>query len=490
MGTFDIEYSQRLPSGRSTAAPITADVGAEGRALSGLGGAIFEIGERTLQIQERSELAELKRQHEEKWNAGYEELLKLHTPEERQKFYEGLSKDLVTYEAKSGRVQNEFDIYLKNNMPQYTRYFNDLNNKMIQRESKAKLEIRGQQLLEAGRVAEYVSLQNELLDSNVILPAEHEFYVKNAQTDSVFARARIGMDSDPAGVIQLLDSLPGLSGEQLDQKDKLIAHARTVLNWRKQELDDQQNSIILDMHVNLDKSPAEKFQLGEQYMEQLAQMDISAERMGVMTDRIEAWQQNKRFESDPVVKSSLFEQALDIGRGHVEPGEFKYRLQEAWLSGKINETDFGSLSDTASRTLKTSQAGALSDAVQATKNVLVDFSSELDFAEYLKSFKKSKDKERALQKRQLQFWWLSQYESEMQDWLRDNPNAGPMEFRQQAEKLRYAYMSWSAEELRFKLHHHQMKIKMEKPEFDINQERISGGKTYYYKGNGRWSDVK
>ena len=488
MADFPIQYSQRLPSGRSTAAPITADVAAPSRALSQAGGVLAQFGQKIQQAEDAMEFSTLKRQSEEIWNAAYNTMLSTPDPESRAKVYEKAKKDMSGLSAKSRRVQDKFQMHLNNALPQYDVYAADLDRKKRIQSAKAELETNGKYYLENGDLLGYQSLLKDGLDTGLLEEAEYQYMQENAETNSKFAQVRVLMDSNPQMAVQILDSMPDLTGEQLDQKDKLVGHARTLLNWREQQSDNKEVEVILGMHENLDKSPPERIRLGEQYINQLRQSGITPERAGVMIDRIESWQQGKRFETDPIIKSHLFENALDIWRGGTDPALFQQELKKAWNEGKINESDYNSIYETATRTLKTSQAGALADAVSSTKNVIVDVAGDLDFAEFVKSLKSTKDKDKALQKRQLQFWWLSQYEAEMQDWLQSHPDTGPMEFRQQAEKLRYEYMSWSDEDIERKLKMRQMKIKQESPKFEIGEERIIDGKSYWYLGNGKWDD--
>ncbi|HOK66352.1 MAG TPA: hypothetical protein PLV55_06025 [Anaerohalosphaeraceae bacterium] len=487
MPQFPIEYSQRIPNPPSAAAPIVADTAAPYEAIARFGQAIFQVGRQIQQAEEEIEISTLRRKTEEMWNSAYQTAIQENDPEKRQAIYNKFLEDIQTIPVKSDRVRQEHQLFLNEALPKYQVYFYELDQKKRIQSAKSELEVNGQYFLEKGDLESYNSLIDKGMQSGLLAPAEHEYLKKNAQTESVLAQARILMNDNPQRAIQILENLSGLSAEQLDRKDRLVGHARTLMNWRQEQTDNEEISIILDMHKNLHLSPQEKFRLGELYLERLAQSGITGERMGVMVDRIEKWQQGKRYETDPIVRSELFEKAVDIWRGHLTLDELKKELQQKWQQGLLNESDYNYIWDTATRTLKTSQASAIADAVKNAKYVLVDFAEKEDFEEFLKNLKSKKDQEKALQKRQLQFWHLSQYEQELQNWLRENPNASVQELRTQAEMLQYQYMNWSTEEIQTKLKQRMMNISLpKKPEFEVGQKIVKDGIIYTYVGNGKW----
>lgn len=252
MGTFDIEYSQRLPSGRSTAAPITADVGAEGRAIAQAGGAVFGIGQQIQEAEDAMEFSDLKRKSEEIWNAAYNTMATENDSEIRAKVYQKAVGDMNALQSKSGRVQQQYQIHLNNAIPQYDVYSMDLDRKMRIRSAKDSLELNGQYLLEQGDLLGYEGLLREGLRTGLMGQEEYEYRQKNAPIDTRFSQARVLMDSNPDMAIQILENIPDLTGEQLDQKDKLVTHALSVQNRRRKELEDLQDQQLLDLYTKVD----------------------------------------------------------------------------------------------------------------------------------------------------------------------------------------------------------------------------------------------
>jgi len=149
--------------------------------------------------------------------------------------------------------------------------------------------------------------------------------------------------------------------------------------------------------------------------------------------------------NDRVEEARLYEKSLDIWRGNISKKEFDKDLLKN--SKKLDDSAYQRVSTSAANVLKSSQAEALSRANAEASKLIVDFKEDDAFENFLRDID-TEDKNKIIDKRQLQFWYLSQYNTELRQWIEDNPDKLGKEFYQFSEQLKHQYWNTSIEEIK------------------------------------------
>jgi hypothetical protein len=145
--------------------------------------------------------------------------------------------------------------------------------------------------------------------------------------------------------------------------------------------------------------------------------------------------------------------SLGIWKGNITKKEFD---EELLIEGKkLDDAAYKRVTASASNTLKSSQAEALSRANTDARGVLVDFKSDDAFAQFItdsiKGLKPDIAKafeDNANEKRQLQFNNLAQYNAELRQWITENPDKIGKDFFQFSQSLKHDYWNRNIEDLR------------------------------------------
>lgn len=215
---------------------------------------IFALGENIQKINNDMEFSSLKRQAEEINNAAYLAIDKENDPSARKQIWEQSRKDIGSLQGKGGAVNREFQKYTSTVMPAWDRYFADLNQTKALESAKADLEFNADKALELGDMTEYQRLYGSAKEAGLITDIEYKYQMDNAETNMVFARARVLMNDSPELAIETLENAPNLSGQQLDYKDRLVGHARSLQRSRqieaKAEYDKIYNELYTRAYVN------------------------------------------------------------------------------------------------------------------------------------------------------------------------------------------------------------------------------------------------
>lgn len=436
MADFPIQYSQRLPSGRSTAAPITADVAAPSRALSQAGGVLAQFGQKIQQAEDAMEFSTLKRQSEEIWNAAYNTMLSTPDPESRAKVYEKAKKDMSGLSAKSRRVQDKFQMHLNNALPQYDVYAADLDRKKRIQSAKAELETNGKYYLENGDLLGYQSLLKDGLDTGLLEEAEYQYMQENAETNSKFAQVRVLMDSNPQMAVQILDSMPDLTGEQLDQKDKLIAKANNRLDITGSEANKDLADVMVAGNLTVPIVQSRRNQLKDTDYEQWLKIAFNKpDKPG-----------------NPIEAVTLESAAIDIWRGAISREEFDRRVRDSiGRPDGINEKEYSTIMQKADSSLKLTQAEDLRRFSRDAGRVILEKYSGLlqfDASGNIIGVNLANLSDKGAEEAKYRFHFLSLYEQGLRDWLAENPQASGKEFYQFAREQKVRYWNTSLEQIK------------------------------------------
>jgi len=156
--------------------------------------------------------------------------------------------------------------------------------------------------------------------------------------------------------------------------------------------------------------------------------------------------------SDRVIENEMFEASLDIWRGAISKKEFDKLLIEK--GGSLDDDAYRRVSTSAAKTLKSSQAEALSRANTEIIRDLVDFVSEDAYAKYLSDITKGMTPDAAKlfednsnEERQLQYWSVSRYNEECRQWISTHEDKVGKEFYQFREALKVDYKGRSIEDI-------------------------------------------
>lgn len=151
---------------------------------------------------------------------------------------------------------------------------------------------------------------------------------------------------------------------------------------------------------------------------------------------------------NPIDAAELYGDAIDIWRGAISKTEFDKRARASLARpDSINETEYRSLMQVAEQKLKEAQAQALSRANQEAGRLIVDLKDDEETLKALLAVLKGKKRQEFMDKRKLQFWFLSQYNRELRDWIMENPDKIGKDFYQYAERLKHEYWNTSIEEI-------------------------------------------
>jgi len=159
------------------------------------------------------------------------------------------------------------------------------------------------------------------------------------------------------------------------------------------------------------------------------------------------------IKNDRVVESQMYDMSLGIWKGNVSKAQFDTAILAA--ASKLDDSAYQRVTQSASNTLKSSQAEALTRAGSEAKNVLVNFKEEDAFAQFITDSIRGLEPDaarifesNAIELRQLQFNDLSNYTTELRDWIADNPDKLGKDFYQFADSLKHDYWGRSIEKLR------------------------------------------
>lgn len=171
------------------------------------------------------------------------------------------------------------------------------------------------------------------------------------------------------------------------------------------------------------------------------------------TDRIA---KGEVIATDQKTRADLYTMALDIWRGTVSKKEFDESVNEARFGKEptIDDDAYKSLTTTAATTLKSAQAEALRRADTEAGRLIVDYREESAAQRFISDVMKGLKPDKAKlfeqefnERRKLQFWFLSQYNKAMRDWITENPDKVGKDFYQYSEMLKHQYWNTSMDEI-------------------------------------------
>jgi hypothetical protein len=226
---FPIQYAQRTTSGRSGSVRADLDVRTGeveiAKQMQNLGRAGFEFFGEIATQQNAAELSDMKRQANEAWNVAWNTAQKQSDPVERASILQKAKDDAAAIKSKRMAVNQQYDQFLDDRIPNWDRWFTAMDLEMRKTKATSDLKYNLNKFLEDGNSEDALVTLQQGYDAGIMGEAEFKYKVENLHINMAFAQARIGMDTDPETTVKMLQSLEGLNGPQMDERDRLISYA-------------------------------------------------------------------------------------------------------------------------------------------------------------------------------------------------------------------------------------------------------------------------
>lgn len=231
MAKFPIRFAETLPTGRAAVARADLDVrtGAEemARAVSGLGAALFESGQRIADAQKAMEISTFKRTEEEFRLSALQAVrapgFDVNDDEAVLALKEKTNTDRDALNSKWQSVNDTYQMYRNEIDPRWEIEFEGALQDIKARNVKDEFSLNAENLLGKGKMLEYQTLLEISLATDVISKAEYDFRTKNAPNDSILQQMRIQIgNNNPQVAIELSGQMTDPSADQMDYRDRLL----------------------------------------------------------------------------------------------------------------------------------------------------------------------------------------------------------------------------------------------------------------------------
>ena len=256
----------------------------------------------------------------------------------------------------------------------------------------------------------------------------------------------------------LLAAFDSIEASDLDAGQKQDAESDVRLRVQSRRAENQEN---LDIRREADLNSINKFiYFDRNYAAAKLAIEASAlseADQGVLFREVEtrakAFADGTKIVNDRVEEARLFEQSLNIWKNTITKKEFDEDLRIN--AHKLDDAAYRRVSTSATTTLKSSQAEAISTAVSEVKNLIVDFVSEDAMSRFISDAGKglspnalSLFEDKTNDERHLQFWSVSQFAGDLRDWLARNPDKLGKDFYTYANARKHVYWNKSIADVR------------------------------------------
>lgn len=263
-------------------------------------------------------------------------------------------------------------------------------------------------------------------------------------------------EHNPEALLGVIDTPEYYENLNEAQKAELRGRARSsqarIMKTRQSEYDQYVEQVEQDWLVKLRNK-----QLTEnEIMSSTLEVDKKQEWLGYIDKQAEEILAGEDIVTDEVVKGELESMAYDIFTGAISLPDFQKELKKTrYIDKAIDDAAYDEIFSLAQREYKSYQAQALKTAVDDAARQLIDVRTEMDvFAAYeaarakFKGAELTKETQRILSDRQLQFWNHSRYRKALNDWFAKNPDATADEIYIEAQKLLVHYRGRTIDELK------------------------------------------
>ncbi len=250
----DIEYAKTLPTGRAAVVRADIDVrtGAEemARAVSGFGGALFEVANNVYDRESIAEFTELKRKYDERGFALFNSATGSIAFDPETDTYSGVDVDLwdkfegsieeELMQSKKPRVNAFIQKHINDSIIGWKESFYKHSLSIASKNTDAKMEADYENLLGQNRLVE----AEALLDSWLAIkgPGYQEEYnalIKNMPNDSILQQMRMAIGkNNPQLAKDLAATMKGPSADQMKYRNRLL-NAASRLNTQQDRVDEE-----------------------------------------------------------------------------------------------------------------------------------------------------------------------------------------------------------------------------------------------------------
>jgi len=370
MAEFEIQRSQAVPEAvRMPRASLNVDTGAGilGEATAKFGEALGGLGADIYKRESAAEYSELKRRVDE---AGFATFNSVSGDEKTDnELWKKFEVDLQKLQSQKANVNAAVKEHINEVIPNWRDNFNKKHLAIRQVNAHTKFNFEYENLLSLGDVVGATKILDfQFLTKDI---SEQEFASRKDRilTDSFLAQSeRLINLGDPSSLkraegilanfskLKTTDEKPiPVSILQLEKANKLQG---IVQRQSKQNSDSAEIEIMSTLHKNKNASPVERKKIGEQMLANLPKSGISAERYGVMLNRVEDFQEGADIESDRIIFTTLRTEILQTKSTNKDIAIIREKIYEN--TDKLSATDFKGLMDLCDNKMSKMQAFALS----------------------------------------------------------------------------------------------------------------------------------
>ena len=431
-GQFEIQYNQRVPSVVSMPrANMNVDTGAGdiGRAVSGFGGAMFEVGQKIQVAQDAMDLSLLNRQGEEMDLAAEQQLTKITDADEQEKFIQAHEQKRSAVAIKSNsRVQNAYQINHNNNTADRQRRFYSVGLQARAKDAEDKGRFAYQSAVDSGNEFEARKINALRLATETIGKEEYDYLESNLPVDMKFASIRKTIDTNPAQAVQELanpEFRKSLSPNQLDAADRLGSIAKK----RQEVSSDESNKQLTDLMAS----------------QKLTINEIQARRNLLPANDYESWMKialNPADKKGNVIKTAeLKSTAMDVWRGTLSRTDAEAKIRESLADPNgINDDQFAAVYADLDREVKGYQAqDTKTYSIDATRLILGKDSGVMTFdalgnvtIDIYKMLSPQAEFERKMH-------FVDLYNKSMSDYIAENPKVSKKDLYIKSQELKETY---------------------------------------------------
>jgi hypothetical protein len=422
MPQFEINYAQGVPSVVSMPrANMNVDTGAGdiGRAVSGFGGAMFEVGQKIQMAQDAMDLSILN-QTGEKMDLDAElALSKITDAEEQAKFIQKHEADRANLSSKSNnRIQNAYQINYNNTSGDRLRRMTSVGMQTRAKDAQDKFKFARQTAVDNGNLLEVHKIDNLALATENIGPEQHKVLTDSAPIDIEFARAGKLLGTNPVMAESMMSDQEFLKKLNPEQTREALRLQGVAQRQAKENSDNAEINVMTELHKNRKASSVERRTVGEQMLATLPKSGISAERYGVMLNRIEDFQDGVDLKSDPLTFTTIRTEIMRAKSTLKDLSVMRGKVYEN--TDKLSTDDYENLIGLIDNKMGKMQAFALSSL---TDRYIRENGGKAEFAN------------------------VPEFQIAMEQWVEEHPTAGFPEIINQGNTLMTEWSNKTPEEI-------------------------------------------
>jgi hypothetical protein len=436
MAQFPIEYSQSVPGvTRMPRANVNVDSGAGmvGQALSGLGGAMFDVGQKIQLAQDAMQLSDLNRQREESDFAAEQQLKKITDADEAQKFIENHFVQQAGLPGKikaGGRVAGAYQQSLNNAKTETLRRLTAVSLQARAKDAEDKFKFARESAVNKGDLAAVHKIDSLALSTEIIGEEQFKALSESAPIDVEFASIRKLIDTNPVAAEQRLSNpefRKTLSPDQLNVADRLGSMAR-----KQQEVSGEEaNKQLTDLMAN----------------RKLTVSEIQARRDLLPANDYEAWTKialNPADKKGNVIKATeLKSRAIDVWRGTLSRTDAEAKIRESLADPNgINDDQYAAIYADLDREVKGYQAQDIRTYSNSASQLILGKDSGVMQFDALGNMTLNMaalvgDEETFYRK----MHFVDLYNAEMNDFLAENPTVSKKDLWLKSQELKQTYVN-------------------------------------------------